>query len=114
MRISAAWPRLWKLGLPLLFAAASVAWVATPVGRAATSDRADELIHAALQLDRNVARGKTVYVKECASCHGSAAQGDPQRLIPALAGQRHAYLIKQLADFTELERDSADMHRVVS
>jgi cytochrome c553 len=35
-------------------------------------------------------------------------------VIPALAGQRRAYLIKQLADFTEEERLSREMHRVVS
>jgi cytochrome c553 len=35
-------------------------------------------------------------------------------VIPSLAGQRRAYLIKQLADFSEEERDSREMHAVVS
>lgn len=78
------------------------------------SDNVDELVHNALQLDVNPARGGEVYAKHCAGCHGRAAHGDPARNIPALAGQRQAYLVKQLVDFSELERDSPDMHGVVS
>ena len=40
--------------------------------------------------------------------------GDARNVIPALAAQREAYLIKQLADFTELERESQEMHAVVA
>lgn len=40
--------------------------------------------------------------------------GNASNVIPALAGQREAYLVKQLADFTELERDSPEMHAVVA
>jgi len=34
--------------------------------------------------------------------------------IPSLAGQRQAYVIKQLADFSQGERDSKAMHRTLS
>jgi cytochrome c553 len=79
----------------------------------ASATRAEQLIGAALQLDGDVTRGEVVYAAQCASCHGKAASGDPARVIPALAGQRAAYVIKQLADFTEFERESRDMHDVV-
>lgn len=77
-------------------------------------ERVDELVHTALKLDVSVKRGRVVFEKHCVSCHGRGAQGDAERHIPALAGQRQAYVIKQLADFSELERTSERMHRVVS
>lgn len=75
--------------------------------------RVDELVRNALQLDQNTKRGKQVYAERCAQCHGPQALGSAAKAIPSLAGQRRAYLIKQLADFVELERDSPDMHRVL-
>lgn len=83
-------------------------------GPIASPVRVDELIRTARQLDQNAKRGAVLYGQHCASCHGSAALGDATNVIPSLAGQRQAYLIKQLADFTELERDSRDMHKVVA
>ncbi|HEX7012757.1 MAG TPA: c-type cytochrome [Steroidobacteraceae bacterium] len=80
----------------------------------AASSRVDQQVRAALQLDQNPERGAKLYAEHCARCHGPQALGDPSEPIPSLAGQRRAYLIKQLADFTELQRDSRDMHRVVS
>jgi cytochrome c553 len=80
----------------------------------AASERVDELIQAALQLDVDAERGGRIYREHCASCHGQKGHGDPQGNVPALAGQRQAYVIKQLADFSELERDSPTMHGVVS
>lgn len=74
----------------------------------------DEKIRNALQLDQNRARGEQLYDKHCAQCHGQRALGSASRVIPALAGQRRAYLVKQLADFSELERSSRQMHMVVS
>lgn len=76
--------------------------------------RVDEMVRNALQLDANAARGTTIYKEHCAGCHGAAALGNPREVIPALAGQRQAYLIKQLADFAELEREGDQMHAVVS
>ena len=76
--------------------------------------RTEQLIRSALELDRDAKRGETLYLRHCASCHGPDARGNLARFIPALAGQRQAYVIKQLAEFTELGRDSKEMHDVVS
>ena len=80
----------------------------------AAAEKVDELIHNALQLDVDAEKGGAIYRKHCVSCHGEKAYGDPARDIPSLAGQRQAYVIKQLADFSQLERDSREMHNVVA
>lgn len=80
----------------------------------AAAEQVDELVHNALQLDVDPERGRDLYRLHCISCHGTRGHGSAARKIPALAGQRQAYIIKQLADFSELERDSADMHVVVA
>lgn len=74
----------------------------------------DEKVRNALQLDQNPAHGKKLYVSYCAQCHGAQALGSADKVIPSLAGQRRAYLVKQLADFSEEERASREMHAVVS
>jgi cytochrome c553 len=80
----------------------------------AAPERVDELVQTALHLDRHPARGARLYAKHCSGCHGPGALGDADKIIPALAAQRRAYLVKQLADFTELERESTTMHAVVA
>lgn len=86
-----------------------------PLGIAfASPTRVDQQVRAALQLEANVKRGGGLYAVHCASCHGPQALGDAKNVVPALAGQRQAYLIKELADFAELERDSSDMHKVAA
>ena len=80
----------------------------------ASAQRVDELVQATLSLDADPKRGGRTFQKNCASCHGPAALGDAERAIPALAGQREAYLVKQLADFAEADRYSTKMHRVIT
>ena len=80
----------------------------------ASPTRVDQLVRTALELDPNASHGAALYLQNCARCHGQGAVGDARSVIPALAGQREAYLIKQLADFTESERESQDMHTVVA
>jgi cytochrome c553 len=80
----------------------------------ATQDTVDELIHTALMLDSHPKRGAVVYKDHCQRCHGPTAAGHEDGAIPVLAGQRQAYLIKQFADFSQRDRDSTTMHRVIS
>lgn len=83
-------------------------------GVQASPERVDQLVRTALQLEPRPDHGAAVYRKTCSTCHGIAGYGDATRVIPALAGQRQAYLIKQLADFAELERDAIHMHDVAA
>lgn len=80
----------------------------------ASTARVDELIKAALSLDAHAKHGATMYRDQCQECHGTQAAGDASKVIPSLAGQRQLYLVKQLADFVELERESPEMHRKVA
>jgi cytochrome c553 len=80
----------------------------------ASPARVDQLVRMALQLEANASHGAALYLQNCARCHDRGAIGDPRNVVPALAAQREAYLIKQLADFTELERESREMHGVVA
>lgn len=74
----------------------------------------DQLVRNTMALDRHPDRGRTLFGRYCSSCHGAEGGGDAQKIIPSLAGQRQAYLIKQLADFSQRQRDSKLMHAVVS
>lgn len=80
----------------------------------AEAERAEQLARIALDLDADAERGAELYRAQCAECHGAAAEGNAGRLIPVLAGQRRAYIVKQLADFVERDRIATQMHRVVS
>ena len=74
----------------------------------------DEKVRNALQIDQNSVNGQKLYSTHCAQCHGPQALGSAAKVIPSLAGQRRAYLVKQLADFSEEERSNREMHAVVS
>lgn len=43
-------------------------------------------------------RGERLYGSDCAGCHGERGQGDGQRVVPALAGQHYAYLLRRARD----------------
>jgi cytochrome c553 len=80
----------------------------------AAADRVVELTMDALDLNADALRGAALYSEQCASCHGREAQGAGQHDVPALASQRRAYVIRQLAAFSERDRIATQMHRVVS
>ena len=99
--------------LPGLFAFGWLAMALTPGARASTAEeRVDQRTQAALAMDAHPQKGEEFYVHYCARCHGAQAQGDANALIPALAGQRFAYLVRQLANFAGDERGSSTMHKV--
>jgi cytochrome c553 len=94
--------------------AMAAAALACAASASASPTRVDQLIRTALESEPNASHGAALYLQNCARCHAQGAIGDPRNVIPALAGQREAYLIKQLADFTELDRASQEMHAVVA
>jgi len=54
---------------------------------------------ATLQIGRakgDLEKGKTLYNKECKSCHGKQGEGDEEDSVPLLAGQYTKYLWRQL------------------
>lgn len=76
--------------------------------------RSADLIERAVHATPDLAAGKQLYGEHCATCHGPEANGNASEVIPALSAQLPVYLIKQLVDFSESERDSANMHRVAA
>jgi cytochrome c553 len=94
------------LALSAMMTAASVASGAV--------ERVDELTSIALELDADTQRGAALYSQECAGCHGPEAHGAAQHDIPALASQRRAYIVRQLAEFIERDRIATQMHKVLS
>ncbi len=84
-------------------------------GLAATAEeRVDHRTQAALAMDAHPTRGAELFAQYCGRCHGERALGDASKLIPALAGQRFVYLVRQLANFAGSQRDSTTMHGVAT
>jgi cytochrome c553 len=80
----------------------------------ASEETADRLTQSALDLDAHRERGAVEFRRSCTRCHGERAQGDASQAIPALAGQRFKYIVRQLANFSADERDSDIMQRVLA
>lgn len=53
---------------------------------------------------RQVALGRALYAERCASCHGEKGEGDAATLVPNVAGQHYAYLLRQFHDAVEGRR----------
>jgi len=56
--------------------------------------------------------GASVYFRVCDACHGPLGEGDALHLRPRLAGQRYAYLLKQLTDTAAGNRPGMDAAHV--
>jgi len=48
--------------------------------------------------------GAEVYAQKCASCHGSRGEGSAGRVIPKLARQHYAYILRQMYDSADGRR----------
>lgn len=73
-----------------------------------------ERIEGVLLLRADTDHGREIYGRNCTDCHGRTGQGDAAAGYPALAGQRPNYLVKQLADVIETDRDLPAMHRLMA
>lgn len=62
-----------------------------------------------------LARGKELYVKDCASCHGSRGEGNADKFYPLVAGQNYEYVVRQTRAIRDGQRGNAnpDMVRAV-
>ncbi|MDJ0851644.1 MAG: cytochrome c4 [Myxococcota bacterium] len=40
-------------------------------------------------------RGERIYRADCVGCHGEGGEGDAERLVPVVAGQHYAYLLRR-------------------
>lgn len=53
----------------------------------------------------DVTRGRRIYDKECAACHGRDGYGDRGRVVPPLSGQHSLYLKRQIESFAKGTRN---------
>jgi len=54
------------------------------------------------------ASGESLFQRNCAMCHGTAAQGSSEEPIPALAGQHYDYTLIQLKSFARGHRGQVE------
>lgn len=59
-------------------------------------------------------QGAKLFLQYCSPCHGSKGEGDGDRPVPTLAGQRFAYLVRQMSHFGSITRDRAATYHVAS
>jgi cytochrome c553 len=95
-------------------ALAAIALLVMLAAARASEESVDEATKTALSLDARLKHGRSLFIAQCASCHGRTGYGDSSRSIPALAGQRFAYIVRQLANFSGNERENDIMHHVVA
>lgn len=62
----------------------------------------------------NLARGKSLYVKDCQSCHGAYGEGDAGLLYPRVTGQHYPYLYRETLNIRDLQRRNANEEMVRS
>ncbi len=67
----------------------------------------------ALQLNADVAAGKTEFKRRCSQCHGENGWGSYDGEFPQLAGQHRGVIIKQLADIHRGTRSNPKMIPIV-
>ena len=60
-------------------------------------------------------RGKELYEKDCAICHGNKGQGNAEKFFPLVAGQHFKYLLRQAFSIRDGKRGNAnpDMAKVI-
>lgn len=61
------------------------------------------------------ARGKTLYEKHCASCHGDNGEGDGDKFYPRVSGQHFKYMLREMVGIRDGVRLNANpkMMRVI-
>ena len=63
----------------------------------------------------DLSRGKALYEKDCAACHGDHGQGSAEKFYPVTTGQHYRYMVRQIAAIREGRRRNANpkMVRIV-
>jgi len=59
-----------------------------------------------------LARGKQLYERDCAACHGAIGEGDAAKFHPMVAAQHYRYLLRELVTIRDGERRNSDPEMV--
>lgn len=57
---------------------------------------------------QNLSRGKTLYAKDCTTCHGNQGEGIADQFYPRVAGQHYQYLKKEIRNIRDGSRRNAN------
>ena len=57
---------------------------------------------------KNLARGKELYVKDCAKCHGNKGEGDADKFFPQVGGQHFNYVLQEIRSIRDEKRGNAN------
>lgn len=57
---------------------------------------------------QHLERGKTLYKKDCASCHGKDGEGNAKRFFPKVSHQHYRYLLRQSLDIRDQGRRNSN------
>ena len=70
-------------------------------------DEADKMLQ--------IAKGRSLYKKECKECHGDSGEGVKDKFYPVIAGQHYKYLLRQMTEIRDGHRRNAnpDMVKVI-
>lgn len=55
-----------------------------------------------------LARGKEIYTKDCATCHGDMGEGDGAKFYPMVAAQHYRYLLREMIYIRDETRRNAN------
>ncbi|MEW6433373.1 MAG: c-type cytochrome [Myxococcota bacterium] len=63
----------------------------------------------------DVAHGRKLYERDCASCHGQNGEGNAAKVYPVLAGQHYKYLLREAKNLRDGKRKNGnpDMLKVI-
>ena len=53
-------------------------------------------------------RGRLLYARDCARCHGAAGEGDARKIVPRLSGQHYLYLLREARAIRDGNRGNGD------
>jgi cytochrome c553 len=59
-------------------------------------------------------RGRELYERSCARCHGERGEGSAEALYPRLQGQHYRYLVRQMIDVADGRRGNAHAEMVAA
>ena len=60
----------------------------------------------------DLARGKQLYDRDCASCHGASGAGDAAKFYPMVAAQHYRYLLREVIAIRDGMRGNSDAEMV--
>jgi cytochrome c553 len=55
-----------------------------------------------------VSRGRQLYERDCASCHGAKGEGEPAKFYPMVAAQHYRYLLREVFSIRDGDRGNSD------